>query len=370
MVYDIKRYHTIFPIGAPTSLPLLLPKSEENQQLSNQNAKKASPYRQKNKTASGSEEEGIHARIDLSKTIFKRNEEKKEEETLEKENLEKNEEKPKETSEEEEKKIEKIDENQDLIKNENDGTEKNANEGEVKENMEIKSEENEAKNDLKPDPIVDPKENIEVETKKEEKDPEIKIIGSQEEGFDDKEQRSQINQNQNFNLSIDPNYVEKISRLKDDIECESSTIKDIYDKSPGLKTETNNSLSGSNENLKGLEKKIRSQENLRNLETKTISEGQNLNLNEEINLHPEIMVKNFNFARQTTFTEETISVRQSEVNRETEEPSKNWKEEEEENMEEMKKEEEKKNKIDYEIDYSFNICNKIFISKINEIYRR
>lgn len=43
MVYDIKRYHLIFPIGAPTSLPLMTPKAQESNLSESENKKCNSP---------------------------------------------------------------------------------------------------------------------------------------------------------------------------------------------------------------------------------------------------------------------------------------------------------------------------------------
>ena len=85
MVYDIKRYHIIFPIGAPTSLPLMIQKLPDSPSSKQENKKVLPPNRIIINKTTDDLDDGIHRKIDFSKTIFSKNQE---EELKKPENLE------------------------------------------------------------------------------------------------------------------------------------------------------------------------------------------------------------------------------------------------------------------------------------------
>lgn len=73
MVYDIKRYHLIFPIGAPSSLPLLTTKDSQTSKNKQEKKKGSpSPNRAKNKTTDNI---NVEAKLVFSQAILAKNQE-------------------------------------------------------------------------------------------------------------------------------------------------------------------------------------------------------------------------------------------------------------------------------------------------------
>lgn len=309
MVYDIKRYHIIFPIGAPTSLPLLIPLIENSLQSKEKKKKQLSPVR--SKTAMFGSFDAIHGKIDFSKTIFSKAGEK--------------------------------------------SNEKN----ELHADEILKSDEKRAKSEEKFEILKTKVKSSEMLSETEAiKKTKSSATVSQEnkETIPDKcDQISHVIERppEELMISIDPNYLEKISKRQEEIEeieqKAKSVLKDIYEKSPNNEKKENETLT-----LFSEEEKLKMEENSEKKETSFFDV-------------PKIIVKNTEDGElgelsntQNTLTEvlQDSVFRPNEANMETTNQRRDS-QEEILGREETKKVDENRESLpkkDYEIDYGFNIC--------------